>query len=125
MVVLDCLNTIRERPVSDACHAVWDCDGCQAATSFERIVSDACHAVGYGDGNQDATPCERTASDANYSIGRSIPRDRFGNGDRTLILVIPTCDGCSILRQIIVDAVDLAVVGGSSECEEGKGDKDC
>ena len=28
-------------------------------------------------------------------------------------------------RLIIVDAVDLAVVGGSSECEEGKGDKDC
>ena len=57
-------TTAIESIVADACHAVRDGDGCQAATVIKRIIADARHAVGDGDGCQAAATAERNI--ANY-----------------------------------------------------------
>ena len=69
MVSYKALNTVPESIIADACHAVGDGNGGQAAASRESIIADACHAVGDGDGGQTATARESRTADARHAVG--------------------------------------------------------
>ena len=53
----------------DACHAVGDGDGGQAAATTKGIVADAGHAVGDGDGCQAAAIIECPVTDSGHAVG--------------------------------------------------------
>ena len=58
-----------ESRTADACHAVGDGDGCQAAAARESAIIDGCHAVGDGDGCQSAAAIESKTADACHAVG--------------------------------------------------------
>lgn len=85
IVVSRSLNTARESKITDACHAVGDGDGCQAAAIIESIIADARHAVGEGDGGQAAAARDSILADARHAVGDG----NGGQATASLMIVDP------------------------------------
>ena len=115
--------TIRESTVTDGCNRVGDDDAGQAAAIRESTVTDGCNRVGDDDAGQAAAVFERTPADCSDGIGRAVIGDYCRNGHVPSVFVRSgtTGDGGFITVDVIVDSVDLNVVGeGGGWQQEGQ-----
>ena len=79
---------MRERPTSNACHAVRDGDGGEGGAIAERIISNACHAVRDGNGSEGGAIIERLTSNACHAVSSAVVVNRFRNGDNGEIAIV-------------------------------------
>ena len=69
LVVYTLLDTIKERRISNARHAIGDGDGGKAIAAIERRISNARHTIGNGDGGKAGATRERIISNVSRAIG--------------------------------------------------------
>ena len=110
IVVSRALNTISEGIITDACHALGDGDGGQAAAKHESSSTDVPHAVWDGDGGQTAAVREGSIADACHAVSLSIISDRFRNDDITrirIIVLVSISHSCraAIRRKVVIDTI--------------------
>ena len=120
---------ISEGIFADAGHAVPDGDGGQAAAFIEGIAADAGHAVWDDDGGQAAAFIESIFADAGHAVCCAIISDRTWNNDSTriiriiyVVLIFLIRHRCFVSREVVVDAVNLGIVGACHHRQHGQKD---
>ena len=123
-----------EGTIADTGHAVWDGDGGQTAAPIEGIVADAGHTVRDCDGGQAAAITEGIVADAGHAVDSAFIGNGAGDSHfaRVAIIIIirirVTLVGyyCFVAREVVVNAVDVSIVGqcGCCACKEAKAQED-